>query len=311
MLTMAPLPWASMCGTTWLQLRNTLLRLWSICASQTSSLISTGPPLAEPPTLLTSTSMRPNAAMQRATASAMASPRVTSQLRPMKRPPAATTRRSVSAMRSRSRSRPKMLAPSSAKRTAMARPLPQPGPTEPAPVTKAILPARRPLEGVEVWLIGSVFEAVEILRIEHQQLLAPRRIGRNARKRIDEGPVVRHMAVVGVRPVRAPEAALGVALQQQARQGHALGISRGRSRTRVDTVDAAELHMEKRIRQQSMQGREVGVLCTQRGIDPAHVVNHHGHGAARQHGPQAVDQTAFEVHLKVQAYGLEARRQRH
>ena len=49
----------SITGSTCLQVRNTLLRLESTCASQTSSLISTGPPCAEPPTLLTSTSMRP------------------------------------------------------------------------------------------------------------------------------------------------------------------------------------------------------------------------------------------------------------
>src|SRR5256885_8174887 len=40
--------------------RNTLLRFSSCCASQTSSLISTGPPGAEPPTLFTRMSTRPN-----------------------------------------------------------------------------------------------------------------------------------------------------------------------------------------------------------------------------------------------------------
>src|SRR5664279_2963918 len=69
-LTIAPPPCASITGSTCLQVRNTLLRLESICASQTSSVISTGPPWAEPPTLLTSTSMRPNRLTQAATVAA-------------------------------------------------------------------------------------------------------------------------------------------------------------------------------------------------------------------------------------------------
>src|SRR3974390_561163 len=67
MLTTAPLACRCMMGKTCLQIRNTLLRFWSIWASQTSSLISTGPPCADPPTLLTSTSMRENRARQAST----------------------------------------------------------------------------------------------------------------------------------------------------------------------------------------------------------------------------------------------------
>jgi len=59
---------------------------------------------------------------------------VTSQPAVASVPPAAAMRCAVSTRRSASRSVPKTCAPSSAKRTAMARPLPQPGPTEPAPV---------------------------------------------------------------------------------------------------------------------------------------------------------------------------------
>src|SRR5215475_13591016 len=60
-------------------------------------------------------------------------------------PPAAFTRSMVSFTLSRLRSTAKIFAPSSAKRTAVARPLPQPGPTQPAPVTIAIRSCRRPL----------------------------------------------------------------------------------------------------------------------------------------------------------------------
>src|SRR5260221_10067643 len=50
----------------------------------------------------------------------------------------------VSRMEGASRSTEKTLAPSRAKITAMARPLPQPGPTHPAPTTIATLPSSLP-----------------------------------------------------------------------------------------------------------------------------------------------------------------------
>src|SRR5262249_49004512 len=59
-------------------------------------------------------------------------------------PPASRTRASVSVMASRLLSAAKTLAPSCAKITAMARPLPQPGPTQPAPLTIATLPCSLP-----------------------------------------------------------------------------------------------------------------------------------------------------------------------
>src|SRR5512136_3433721 len=58
-------------------------------------------------------------------------------------PPAFFTPSTVSRNRSASRSTAKIFAPSSAKRTAVARPLPQPGPTEPAPLMIATFPSRR------------------------------------------------------------------------------------------------------------------------------------------------------------------------
>ena len=64
----APLPCFSITGSTYLQPRNAVLRLWLICLSQTSSLIATASPGAEPPTLLTRMSMRPNRFTQSSTA---------------------------------------------------------------------------------------------------------------------------------------------------------------------------------------------------------------------------------------------------
>src|ERR1700719_4562601 len=59
-------------------------------------------------------------------------------------PSASRTRSTVSRMDSASRSTAKTLAPSRAKITAVARPLPQPGPMQPAPTTIATLPSSLP-----------------------------------------------------------------------------------------------------------------------------------------------------------------------
>ena len=73
-------PACSMTGITCLQVRNTLLRLKSIWRSQASSDSSTGPPGADPPTLLTRTSIRPKAATQASTIAATWALSVTSQV---------------------------------------------------------------------------------------------------------------------------------------------------------------------------------------------------------------------------------------
>src|SRR6185369_4839113 len=69
---------------------------------------------------------------------------VTLQVCDLMEPPNSATRASVSVIASASRSTAKTLAPSRANNTAMARPLPQPGPTQPAPATSATLSCKRP-----------------------------------------------------------------------------------------------------------------------------------------------------------------------
>src|SRR5688572_11877794 len=141
MLTIAPAPWRSITGSTCLQPRKTLFRLKSNCASQVSSLISTGPPGAEPPMAFTRMSILPNAETQACTIFSTCPPSSRSQIWAFRE----EFFSSVSRSRSASLSTAKTLAPSSAKRTAVARPLPQPGPTLPAPETMATLPSRRPM----------------------------------------------------------------------------------------------------------------------------------------------------------------------
>src|SRR6516162_1169118 len=72
MLTIAPLPCLSICGSTCLQVRNMLFKLTSLTRSQLSSVVSTGPPTSTIPTLLCSTSILPNAAMPASTIAATA-----------------------------------------------------------------------------------------------------------------------------------------------------------------------------------------------------------------------------------------------
>src|SRR6266705_917472 len=79
MLTMTPAPCATITGSACLQPRNALFRLWATCASNTSSDISTGPPAAEPPTLLTSTSTLFHLARHACTSAATAALFVASQ----------------------------------------------------------------------------------------------------------------------------------------------------------------------------------------------------------------------------------------
>src|SRR5436190_10069152 len=187
MLTMAPPPCVSITGSTCLQPRNTLLRFRSTWASHTSSVISTGPPAAEPPTLFTRTSTRPNFSTQALTMAAIALPSVTSQIC-VAMPGALST---VSFRSAASRSTAKTLAPSSTKRIPVERPFPQPGPTEPAPVTIATLSLSR--------------EPIEALRIVDEEGAALG-FGRcHVGDEIDEIAVVGHYLQVRMGPVGAPD----------------------------------------------------------------------------------------------------------
>src|SRR5438045_8196455 len=91
----------------------------------------------------------------------------------------------VSRRRSASRSTAKTFAPSSAKRAAMARPLPQPGPTEPAPVTIATLPLS--------------LEPIEADRVVDEERLALLLRRRDLGEVVDHHAVVRNFSQVGMR----------------------------------------------------------------------------------------------------------------
>src|SRR5262245_54874808 len=146
-LTIAPFPCFCMTGSTYLQPRKAVFRLCSICASQTSSLIVTALPGAEPPTLLTRMSMRPNSPTQAATAASTSRASVMSTPRVRQVPPSLSMMALVTSAACLRRSTPKIFAPCRASNTAVALPLPQTlasgsSPTEPAPEMKTTLSLR-------------------------------------------------------------------------------------------------------------------------------------------------------------------------
>ena len=142
---MAPAPCASMIGSAHFVVRKALVRLKSSCAAQSSSLSSTGPPGTEPPTLFTSTWRPPQRSATAGITRATWAPSVTSAVSTAQTPPSDAMISRVASAAAGSRSSAMTRAPSRAKSTAVARPLPQPGPTEPAPVINATLPSRRPV----------------------------------------------------------------------------------------------------------------------------------------------------------------------
>src|SRR3984893_10465995 len=89
-------------------------------------------------------SIRPWAARQASIMAATALPSVASHRWVVLSPSASCARSTVSRIDSASRATAKTLAPSRAKIPAVARPLPQPGPMQPAPTTIATLPSSLP-----------------------------------------------------------------------------------------------------------------------------------------------------------------------
>src|SRR5918996_813906 len=115
----------------------------SVTRSQSASSVVTVPPVRAIPTLLTRTSIRPNAAMQASTIALTLSALDTSAAWVAHAPRSPSMVPLVSPAASRFRSIPNPWAPSRANSTAVALPLPQPGPIEPAPVISATLSLRR------------------------------------------------------------------------------------------------------------------------------------------------------------------------
>src|SRR4249920_1006301 len=171
-------------------------------------------------------------------------------------PPAALTRSTVSVTLSRSRSTAKIFAPSSAKRTAMARPLPQPGPMQPAPVTIVMRSRKRPPMLCPSGQFTRRSETIEALRIVGQHRLACGLAGRDLAENIDQNPVIgRRSLMIGMRPVGAPDAAVAEFGHQSARKWRGIGVGRSLP---GHAVGAADFHPDIIVieqREQRLEGR--------------------------------------------------------
>src|SRR5229473_4073514 len=147
MLMMAPLFCARMIGITCLAAKMQLLRLIATQRSSASSVISSSsasPPARLTPTLLCRMSMRPQRTCASATIASMSASRVTSASKATAVPPLAPIMSTVSWADVRLWSTHSTLAPSRAKVSAVARPLPMPSPgLWPAPTTMAMRSFRR------------------------------------------------------------------------------------------------------------------------------------------------------------------------
>src|SRR5262249_44098675 len=147
MLTMAPLFCWRMIGMTCLAARMQLLRLIATQRSKASSVIlssSASPPASDTPTLLCRMSMRPQRPIASATIFLMSASLVTSALKAAAVPWFLAIMSTVSRADSSRWSTHSTLAPSRAKVSAVARPLPTPSPgLWPAPTTIATLSFRR------------------------------------------------------------------------------------------------------------------------------------------------------------------------
>src|ERR1044072_5838879 len=166
---------------TCFMVRNALFRFTAMTRSHCSSGSSTTPPISAMPTLLSSTSMRPKSAMQALTIASTSSFLVTSARNGSARPPSREMMFAVSSAAARLTSTQNTFAPSRAQATAVALPLPQPGPIEPAPTINATLSFRRlatgPLPSLRVELAQFGFQDLAVIifrqRIDEHVILRP------------------------------------------------------------------------------------------------------------------------------------------
>ena len=135
----------SMTGRAARQVRNMLLRLTACIRSHSASLTSAVGVGETIPTLLCSTSSRPNRSRQASTIASTRSALLTSAAKVSAVPPSPAIMPAVSAAASGFISTASTFAPARAYSTAAALPLPQPGPIDPAPTTMTTRSCKFPL----------------------------------------------------------------------------------------------------------------------------------------------------------------------
>src|SRR3954447_22172425 len=180
-LMIEPPPCTTISGMTCFMVRNALFRLTAMTRSHLSSGSSTTPPTSAMPTLLSRISIRPKSATQARTIASTSSFLVTSARNGSARPPSPEMMLAVSSAAERLTSTQNTFAPSRAQATAVALPLPHPGPIDPAPTIRATLSLRRsgtrrlPLSRVQLAQFSLQNLSVIVLRqrIDEHVILGP------------------------------------------------------------------------------------------------------------------------------------------
>src|SRR5581483_1477500 len=256
MLMMAPLFCLRMIGITCLAARMQLFRLMATQRSKASSVIdsnSASPPARLTPTLLCSTSIRPQRLMASSTIALISASLVTSALHAAATPCFSWIRSTVSCADARSRSTHSTLAPSRAKVSAVARPLPMPSPGLcPAPTTMAILSFKRILAHSRDRILLEDFLVIRFVVDLHGGEHAHHRVVEgDGQHQIDHLLVVemlldlgkgrhRHFQIFG-HLARALQDRAGQRLQPRL---HALGLDHQRSDVLIGNAELlADLHM--------------------------------------------------------------------
>lgn len=145
-------------------------------------------------------------------------------------------------------------------------------------------------------------ELIEGLRIVDQQSLTVGGVGRDRKHRIDQNPVIGDMSMVGVRPVSAPETALRKPFDQMACERGAMWVGRLSKRQQsIDAIDATDLDMKAARFEQGAELTYIGLINSQSGINPSHMIDHHRHLRLQQRRAEVMDTGACEMYLQVQA----------
>jgi hypothetical protein len=119
------------------------------------------------------------------------------------------------------------------------------------------------------------------------------------RQKVDQRAVVGHVLLdVGMRPVGAPQHAVGETLDQGPGEGD--GIVEGRSGAR-DALRPADLHPEALVLHQVEQHAERFLLHALAGVHAPHVVDHHGQREFGKKRLQHGQPVGVEMHHRVPA----------
>ncbi len=144
--------------------------------------------------------------------------------------------------------------------------------------------------------------------IVDQQASLQLRRGRELRNQVDQVAIVRHVGLeVGMRPIRAPEHAIGEQLDEASRERHEVTVVR----RATDRQPLGAAHLRPNMRMPAHQAHEAGEFRPVerlRDIGPPHVIHHHRRRQLREERLQLGQILRLEIHHHVPAQRLDASR---